>query len=135
MKLVIAGSREWGYKHLDKIYQFMRTLPPDTEIVSGRARGVDSFAETMALRLNMKTTVFRADWKHYGHSAGFRRNIEMINYADRVVCFWDGQSKGTAHTIKVSKRQFKLWKIFYQDERVESFDQFFQTHDKQEPLC
>jgi hypothetical protein len=33
-------------------------------------------------------------------SAGLKRNIEMAAFADILIAFWDGESKGTKHMIE-----------------------------------
>ena len=51
-----------------------------------------------------------ANWDLYGKSAGFRRNIEMADYAIAdnsrgiLLAFWDGKSKGTKHMIDIANK-------------------------------
>ena len=52
--------------------------------------------------------VFPADWK-IGPSAGYRRNEKMHEYISRFeyrecIAFWDGKSKGTAHSFTLAER-------------------------------
>lgn len=43
---------------------------------------------------------YPADWKLFGHTAGFMRNEGMAKLgADLCIAFWDGISKGTLHMI------------------------------------
>ncbi len=42
---------------------------------------------------------FIADWNKYGKSAGFRRNIDIVDNSDCVIAFWDGNSKGTLNSV------------------------------------
>ena len=72
-----------------------------TEFVSGGARGVDSFAESI-VDSTVKKTIFKPDWDKYGKSAGFIRNKLIIDEADMVLAFWDGSSKGTKHSIDLA---------------------------------
>ena len=37
--------------------------------------------------------------------AGYRRNKEMVDIASAAICFWDGKSKGTKHTIDLFKEK------------------------------
>lgn len=78
-----------------------------SEIVSGGARGADSLAERYAQENDIQLTVFPAEWDKYGKSAGYRRNHQIIDYADVVLAFWDGQSKGTKHAIELAEKQNK----------------------------
>ena len=48
---------------------------------------------------------FPADWDLEGKSAGFKRNVKMAEYADALVAFWDGESKGTKHMIEIAKEK------------------------------
>lgn len=95
MKLAIVGSRE-----IKNIF-IAEYLPTDvTEIVSGGARGVDTLAKKYALEHNLKYTEFLPDYKAYGRVAPLRRNDEIIDYADEILAFWDGKSKGTGYVIE-----------------------------------
>jgi hypothetical protein len=47
--------------------------------------------------------VFKPDWNKYGKSAGFVRNKLIIENADIVFAFWDGESKGTLISINIAK--------------------------------
>ena len=46
---------------------------------------------------------FPADWRTLGKSAGYQRNIQMAQYADALIAFWDGQSKGTKHMVETAQ--------------------------------
>lgn len=51
------------------------------------------------------------NWDKYGKSAGYRRNKEMVDIASAAICFWDGKSKGTKHTIDLCKEKEILCKV------------------------
>ena len=104
-KIAIVGSRD--YQHLDRVRAYVESLPPDTVIVSGGARGVDREAEVTAKRCGLKVIVFYANWDKYGKSAGMKRNQLIVNESDQVVAFWDGKSPGTKNTIDRAKRANK----------------------------
>lgn len=76
----------------------------EIEIVSGTANGADKLGEKYANEKGYLLKKFPADWDKYGKSAGFKRNVEMSNYADALIAFWDGKSKGTKHMIDLAKR-------------------------------
>jgi hypothetical protein len=40
-----------------------------------------------------------------GKSAGYIRNDEMAQYADMLIAFWDGTSKGTKHMIDLANKR------------------------------
>jgi len=109
MKIAIVGSRD--YPTRTDVESFIAALPQDTEIVSGGARGVDTWAQIAAVRRGLKVKVFKAEWSLYGKSAGFIRNQTIVDYADRVVAFWDGFSKGTAHIIGLVSKAGKPYDV------------------------
>lgn len=83
-----------------------------SEVVSGCAPGVDTFAIDWALENNILVARFPAEWSKYGRSAGFRRNFQMAEYASewapgrpgQLIALWDGKSRGTKHMIEVGKK-------------------------------
>ena len=100
MKVAVIGSRGLTVSDLEKY------LPPETtEIVSGGAVGVDTSAREYAKTHEIKLTEFLPDYQRYGRSAPLWRNIEIIEYADAVLAFWDGKSRGTAFVIKECKKR------------------------------
>jgi len=102
-KVIIAGSRDFNnYSLVADVADQLLKNESDVEIVSGAARGADSLGEQYALERNYKLTKFPANWDLYGKSAGYRRNVEMGNYADALIAFWDGESKGTKHMIDIA---------------------------------
>jgi hypothetical protein len=70
-----------------------------TEIVCGLAKGADTSGKEWADCHDIPVTFFPAEWKKFGKSAGALRNREMGNYADVLLAFWDGKSRGTKHMI------------------------------------
>ena len=48
---------------------------------------------------------FPAKWSEKGKSAGYLRNVEMAQYANALIAFWDGKSKGTRHMIEIAKER------------------------------
>lgn len=109
-KVIIAGSRHFcthdDYLHLQtEMDQLILTLGLPDEIVSGGAKGADSLGERYATENQIAITRFVPDWDKLGKRAGFARNVDMGNYADTVVAFWDGQSRGTRHMIEFAIRK------------------------------
>ena len=105
MKLAIVGSRSFfDYQLLVETLQDLEI----SEIVSGGARGADSLAEKYAREKGIPVKVFKPDWNGLGKAAGFIRNKSIIDYADKVIAFWDGQSHGTKHSIDLAMKQDKL---------------------------
>ena len=101
MKVIIAGSRE-GFEIADVFVAMRDSGFCVTEVVSGTARGVDRLGESWANANQVPIKRFPANWDEYGKSAGYRRNVEMADYADALVALWDGKSKGTKHMIDLA---------------------------------
>lgn len=102
MKTIIAGSRDFNdYELVEKTLLKYSDI---TEIVSGCARGADSLGERFALEHSIPIKKFPADWNAYGKLAGYLRNEQMAYYGDRLIAFWDGQSKGTKHMIDLARK-------------------------------
>ncbi|HHV50727.1 MAG TPA: hypothetical protein PLG48_00350 [Candidatus Avimonas sp.] len=97
MKVAIIGTRNAPHNIIPKI---LRHLPANvTEIVSGGASGVDTAAEQVASALSIPVKRFLPDYRRFGRSAPLKRNIEIVNYSDKILAFWDGKSSGTRHCI------------------------------------
>lgn len=104
MKTIIAGSRDINDYELvvAAIEQSGFTI---TEVVSGKARGVDTLGEAWAKIHNIPVKPFPAEWRPKGKldkAAGIKRNINMGNYADALIAVWDGKSRGTEHMIRIA---------------------------------
>jgi predicted Rossmann fold nucleotide-binding protein DprA/Smf involved in DNA uptake len=103
VKVAIVGSRD--FPRLELVGGKINALAvkaggaSNLTIISGGARGVDAEAERYARSIGAEVVVVPADWDGLGKSAGFIRNKEIVARAHRVVAFWDGESRGTMHTI------------------------------------
>ncbi len=107
IKVAVIGSRNLSVRNL-KNY-----LPGEvTEIVSGGARGIDTCARNYAFENNLKLKEFLPEYDLYGRSAPLKRNIQIIDYADLVLAFWDGDSHGTKYVIDQCKKRGKEVKVF-----------------------
>ncbi len=102
MKIALIGSRGLKVNDLEKY------LPKDvTEIVSGGAIGIDTCAREYALANELKYTEFLPEYEKYGRIAPLRRNLQIIDYSDEVLAFWDGKSCGTKYVIEQCRRKNK----------------------------
>jgi len=96
MKVIIAGGREFNnYELLKSSCDRILIRQSNIEIVSGKALGADKLGEDYAKEKGYKIKEFPADWIKYKKGAGPIRNKQMAEYADGLIAFWDGQSKGT----------------------------------------
>lgn len=109
MKVAIVGSRRFG--RMAAVVDYVNRLPVTDQVISGGAIGVDRTAAETALARGMAVRVFSAQWNTHGKAAGFMRNHDIVNAADRVVAFWDGESRGTAHSIELAQAAGKPLEI------------------------
>lgn len=107
MKVAVIGSRGLNVKNLGNY------LPNETtEIVSGGAKGIDTDARNYAVKNRIKLTEFLPDYGRFGRTAPLKRNIEIIQYADIVIAFWDGSSHGTKFVIDNCKKMKVPVRVF-----------------------
>ena len=120
MRVAVVGSRKFDdydmmKSYLDKLHS-MRKIEL---IVSGGASGADSFAVHWAKSNSVEYLVHEAKWddlthpdarikvnsrgKKYDANAGFRRNRDIVNDAQVVLAFWDGNSPGTKDSIDYAR--------------------------------
>jgi hypothetical protein len=108
--IAIVGSREGVPYQL--VYELVEKLATkyngNLTIVSGGARGVDRHAENAARRFRVPTLIYNAEWEKYGKRAGFLRNEQIVDASDEVYAFWNGESRGTEHTINLARKAGKL---------------------------
>ncbi len=105
MKVIVAGSRGFNnYDLLKETLDDLRKYIEDISIVSGTARGADLLGERYANENGLKIHRFKPDWS-VGKKAGYLRNKEMAEFADALVAFWDGDSRGTKHMIDLAKNK------------------------------
>ena len=116
MKVAIIGSRNITVEHLDKY------LPQNTtEIVSGGAVGVDKCAENFAREQKIAFTEFLPQYSLYGKRAALIRDALIADYADMVIAFWDGESHGTAYTVKCARELGKVVYIYVKADTDSSY--------------
>lgn len=101
-KVIIAGSRNFGNYQLlcEKMSEF---YSEPIEVVCGNAQGADSLGKKWAREKKYPIKIISPKWQEEGIIAGFNRNVEMASYADEAIVFWDGESKGSEHMIKIMK--------------------------------
>ncbi len=100
MNLLVVGSRSFNdFELMKRKVEFVVNGVDEVQLISGGARGADKLAEVVGKDMMIPVKVFPADWAGQGRKAGFVRNVEMANFADKVIAFWDGESRGTRHMI------------------------------------
>lgn len=109
-RVVIAGSRGFcDYEAACRFIDQCLALYEQEEIIvlSGGARGADALGERYAYERGLAIERYPAQWQIYGKAAGIRRNQQMAEACDLVICFWDGESRGTSSMIALAKKHNK----------------------------
>ena len=101
MKIAVVGSR--GIKDVE----IGKYVFESEEIVSGGAVGVDLCAAEYAHKNGIKLSVFLPEYERYGRAAPIVRNKKIVDYADKVIAFWTGKSKGTLSVIQYAQKTGK----------------------------
>lgn len=121
-KVIVAGSREFNNEEVlsrelcDLLLKPISAIEPLVliEVVSGGDIGDDRMGEVFARRNNIPVRKFPIDWETHGKSAGYIRDVEMADYADELIVFWDGKSSDTKNMIwQAEKRKMKTTIIYY----------------------
>ena len=112
-KLIVAGGRDFDTPAniqtlIDEVTHLAMCEyePQEVSIVSGMARGADHIAAWFAREYNVKLYEMPADWSR-GRGAGYARNADMAEFADGLLAFWDGESRGTKHMIETMRMKGK----------------------------
>ena len=101
MRIAIVGSRNIVVPDIGNYVSGCH------EIVSGGAKGVDACAAEYARTNGLKITQFLPEHARYGKAAPIVRNKAIVDYADKIIAFWDGHSKGTLSVIKYAQKTGK----------------------------
>ena len=100
MRLAIIGSRTCPPVDIGSYLPFV----PDT-IVSGGAKGADTYAKDYALKNGIPIIEFLPDYKKYGRKAPLIRNMQIVDNCDFLLAFWNGTSRGTKFTIDYAEKR------------------------------
>lgn len=106
MRILVCGDRNWT--NYISIVEVISTLPKDSIIIHGCARGADTLAGIIAKNWKLKVLEFPAKWKEFGKRAGVFRNQQMIDDGkpDLILAFHNDieNSKGTKDMLKRGKK-------------------------------
>ena len=120
VKKIVEERMGADKKHFFCLVAGSRTFDDYSLLCNKLDRLLDTLAEQYAKERGYEMRVFPADWDAHGKSAGMIRNRLMHEYISRfpyrgVLCFWDGESKGTANN-------FQLAETYKNNLRVVRFD-------------
>ena len=98
---MVVGSRRIA--RYDVVREALDRSPYKIDVLlSGRAAGVDTFAEEWAAEHQIPIEYFPLNWKLHVKNAVLIRNCEMARAADACVAIWDGHSRGTWGMVEVA---------------------------------
>jgi predicted Rossmann fold nucleotide-binding protein DprA/Smf involved in DNA uptake len=99
VKVAIVGSRH--FPEMGRVRDFVAALPTGTTILTGGASGVDAAAGDAAREQNLGLIKLTPRLEESTDAnAAADRNQRLIDAADLLVAFWDGQSSGTRQTVE-----------------------------------
>lgn len=106
-RVAVAGSR--SIEAYELVREVLKQLLVNGDIIlSGNAPGVDRLGERYGKEAGIEVKIIPSVWEKHGLKASMIRNEVLLRSADFVICFWDGNSKGTKHMLDISKRAKKL---------------------------
>lgn len=100
--VLICGSRNINQLNISR---YIKNIDKIQKIVHGGCRGIDTVADSWAKANNIEIIVYKPNYKVYGKRAPLVRDEEMVDFADVVIAFYDGKSKGTAYTFNYAKNK------------------------------
>ena len=109
MKIAIVGTRNPGvsYQEWERIMISKINVSEISLIISGGAKGIDTYAKLFAGRHHIPLMEFLPEYSKYGRKATLRRNTHIVREASTVIAFPSPDSKGTFHSIREAKRLYK----------------------------
>lgn len=110
-RVIIAGTRYFNdypllRSYADKVLSQKVKEGYEIVILSGHCnKGADKLGERYAQEKNYPCRLYPALWDKYKMGAGHKRNKQMVEEADALIAFWDGESTGTLSTINYAKEK------------------------------
>jgi len=111
VRVIVCGSRRWRDREriADRMFDLsLATDSLDCTVVHGGAAGADRIAHQEAQKIGL--LVEEHDYRQFitafvgAKRAPLVRNEHMASLgADLCLCFWDGQSTGSAHMMSQAK--------------------------------
>jgi hypothetical protein len=110
MRIAVVGSR--NYRKLNRVETYiLLSLHENDVVVSGWAIGVDRTAVRAARKYGLDVVEYLPDYEKYGNVAPLIRNSSIVEDCDKVVAFWNGESRGTLDSIIKAVKLGKLVEI------------------------
>ena len=106
-KVAVGGSR--SIEDFDLVKKVLDNLLVEGDVIlSGNAPGADRLGERYGKENGYPVKLIPSEWEKHGLKATMMRNEVLLKACDFVICFWDGESKGTRHMLDIAIREKKL---------------------------
>lgn len=115
MRVAIVGSRgiidhETVFHIISEYLEHNVSRDGNVSLLSGGASGVDSIVMQYAASHGIDFYLFKPyhmldNTVEFSPKYFFVRNRQIVNNADKVLAIWDGESKGTKHTIEYAEKK------------------------------
>ena len=102
MKVLVCGGRDFvdGWSLFDKLTELNPSI-----VVHGGALGADNLGGGWAENRGIPVRVYKANWSKHGKSAGFIRNVEMLESENPDLILACPGGKGTEHMVREAERR------------------------------
>jgi hypothetical protein len=116
-KLIVTGGKDYSnYDYLSRVIFAMADVEladKNITIVSSVATGVNALAKQFSGDNYIPMYKFPAAIERCTNKTQSVWNIQMGDFADGLLAFWDGRCKDTAHMITYMKKLGKFVHIVY----------------------
>ena len=104
-KLGIVGTRNPGihYEELETLITSIIKLEEVSEIISGGAKGIDSYGKNLAIKNQVPFKEYIPEYGKYGRKATLIRNRQIVENSDKIIAFPSQGSTGTYHTVSIAR--------------------------------
>lgn len=107
--VLVTGSRDWEDEEtIQRVLDHVENMEYRGTIFSlreGGAKGADSIAKKLALKMGWEVETFPADWARYKKAAGFIRNKDMVETQPEpsiCIAFIRNNSRGATMCAKLA---------------------------------
>jgi len=106
-RVAVIGSRNFSDYNLfsAKITHLTKNIPDICFVSGGCKTGADNLIERYCNANNLPILIFYLNYAELGKSAPLKRNQEIVDNSDMLIAFWDGESRGTKHTIDLAEKK------------------------------
>jgi len=107
LKIGVIGNRVgWTYNDIKQVLD-KHIVGYKYILISGGAKGVDSFAQQYAKEKGLEFRIFYPCSKTPSPQRYFERNMKIVNSSDIIIAFDKQTYSGSLNTINTAKKQNK----------------------------